>query len=1015
MEDNLKPLRSRISAFLDEEDQSLSLELKRMVAEYCQRRERMDERLTACCALIEAGKMAEALNAADLSPALLAEAAALTLERHDEWRGLCDMYGLSVPAPLDAKRVESVAKAFEGHVKLEPLLQEYRRLAQDGSVHDRLMVARRLVQAAPENFQYQKQLSDLADSRAAELKEAAKAAIQAHDEAAVNAIKAELAFPDLAERIDEKVSRKLAETLSQWRTAGLETRAASLAKRLQSAYELGTLPEAVTLVRELDMLEQDADYHQVPERTETLSPAREWIDGELSKQAWQKRCESLRLDLEAALEDKRLDDAERAWFKLEREGYSVPEMYARKLEGLREEVNLDKTRRFRRLFALVALGVVVLLVGSGWVVRQGLRQRLLNEVSYSIKVKIDKGDLPGAKAVLALCDTEHRYLSQYPIMAELRKRLEEEERLAKGRLRRGQEIIAELGRQQQDGFAATGAEALLTEAKALRPAPELQVKFEALETELGSCRAKQQQQRDEGFAAAVSQLNAQVEELRKLNPIVSDKEYSEQLAACEKALEGLRQRNDVSAEVSGNNVEVLAQQCAQANKRQREAIDKKDEFIKLRESLRKSPNGQEYLRGLEQLVTEYQEVVDAKAISAILDAKAAYNDFGLRESVNLADPLSIPALEPNSVWLDSLPAVAKYLEKYKQAKAEISQVLEELKESKVLKRQVATVSLVGVVGGKLKRCFIVPANTKVTMSSRSLDTNSLSNQYGAFSKKKLRLYFDDRWRVVGEGATYEQVSFPKEQLPEGRIPEMKHSEFIEKVLPGASPSLTDWANPESVFLRAVTELNSLEPFSQLLKLRCSLRLLKCADLLALPQPDGKPMEVYAKLLAQGGQYLKGLSDKDSDWVKNETDNGARAGAIAQLSSILDLNPGTLRNAERAFAFTMNRLAVDRCPQFIGYVGDASGTAVLKDKLPMNAEIWVVSPSNGGTPRIRVVGKLDGLSPSFYPNETQHLKPWMPLFAPADGKSTAKLAAEARKHWKQTGEPNWPRVWPENAR
>ena len=83
-------------------------------------------RLSRCGDLLSNGLRSEAVQEAEVEPALLPLVAALELPEFEAWDARCRRHGLDRPSPLGDDVVQELNRAYAADQLVAPLLREYR-------------------------------------------------------------------------------------------------------------------------------------------------------------------------------------------------------------------------------------------------------------------------------------------------------------------------------------------------------------------------------------------------------------------------------------------------------------------------------------------------------------------------------------------------------------------------------------------------------------------------------------------------------------------------------------------------------------------------------------------------------------------------------------------------------------------------------------------------------------------------------------------------------------------------
>ncbi|MBT4820319.1 MAG: hypothetical protein HON70_31720, partial [Lentisphaerae bacterium] len=963
----------RIEQFLDGEDQTLTPGLRRLVRDYEGQREVADQRLRSCCELLDTAQPDEAVDIASEDPPLLDMAKALQLERSDEWKEICELYELPVAVPPDLSLVERVRKACSEINVVEPLLKRYRALAQSGSTKEKMSLLRRLVVADPKNGRHRKQLSALEVVRHGDIKTEAKTAILGHDRESLQAIQDELNLPSWVRPPEEKVAQKIAETLRQWHSEELSVRAGELIVELQDACEADSVDRTIRLLDLWDDLATTPDFRPNAEWATIVDPIREWKNGELLRRSWEERCGILLRNLTHALENRNLYDGEKLWFKLEQEGYSVPDLHGRKLRGLREEVELERGRRIR--FIALAVTVLVALAGAlGYVlVRNMMRNRVCDEVVASVQTKLVEKELDLARSIVDSRLTEHSFLATRQEFVEISQRLGEREDEETTREACFEKMYKELSDQRQEGFPLSGTtEALLARAREVARSNEEVYQLDDLETALKTTRAEQQQGEDEQFLEAVNSLDNLFAELKRLDAYSEAEKYDRQLADAIIKFGKLKTWGGVTRELPKVPLERLEPTLQRAKARQAEGhrklqLDREEteaRRVRLQPLLEQLTHGpktlKDYLQLLKKLVHDYPERTrENQGFLPVLKQADMYRDADLLADYFGEPDCPVPFMKP-SIWDDSLPACAQYGSKLVAAAEEVAMAVAAIRNSEFLAKEVHRyrLALRWKANHALSRVMIL--NDRPTVADdpatkeHIISGFPLVDQFGKSASRSLYLTLNSRNELTSAHGDPSMPDTKPETPTEYLDPKTGWQRFLHHKLlhdlPDAKliqawcpPAYERWQSPETAFADHAQKARDFTPFAVRLKLLCMRSLLEIARTVA---PPGKGTEAYDDILGRLAEFEKGQKAHGErgrlDWVLVECNRSWWRENEELLNSLPPLTHETLKLETRAADMTLKVMTIRRRIRYIGFVDEDRRTPVLADSAPKTGEIWIVT-------------------------------------------------------------------------
>jgi hypothetical protein len=374
---NYQHIVDDIRSFLGSVDQTNSPEVGEWASAYAQLCREANERLRRCGDYLRQGLRSEAIHLAEAQPSLLDMVAALDMPELPDWENLCAMYELPRPPKLLLDVAAELNQAYSAEQPLQSLLRRHRLLALAGApLHDRLGVMRELsVQDAGSPF-WEDDIRTFETARLKELHLEATTAVKGRKLAVVERLLEETkpehwraaVPPDLRTGL-EKAQRifRQEQGLAQLR---------SMLPRLDLAYSAMSYAECNQLLRQWQTTAQTHGVHVPGDLLEKVQPIFDWVRDQTRRRETERQMQMACNQLEEAL------DAGAPAAELERLlraagafGMTIAEELQRRTAVALREAELARARRVRRNVAITATAVLLLAVGTGFLIWRSIENR----------------------------------------------------------------------------------------------------------------------------------------------------------------------------------------------------------------------------------------------------------------------------------------------------------------------------------------------------------------------------------------------------------------------------------------------------------------------------------------------------------------------------------------------------------------------------------------------------------------------------------------------------------------
>ena len=161
-------------------DLSDTPQLRELYADFMRALKELNNSLAQCQTLINNGSPQEArkLNSS-FEPSLTHQAEMLDFPQHELFFSICREYGLAAPEFPDKKLVDFLCSPVScGEKHLHTLLQEYRKIARNGNLKERISLLRKIIAKLPDSTRWQKDLVSAERGRFQEIRQRMENLIQ---------------------------------------------------------------------------------------------------------------------------------------------------------------------------------------------------------------------------------------------------------------------------------------------------------------------------------------------------------------------------------------------------------------------------------------------------------------------------------------------------------------------------------------------------------------------------------------------------------------------------------------------------------------------------------------------------------------------------------------------------------------------------------------------------------------------------------------------------------------------
>jgi hypothetical protein len=584
------------------------------VAEYADECRKANQRLRQVDKLLRDGLRSEAIQQAEMEPALLTLVADLDLPFLEEWEGMLAQWGLPLPPKLDLEIAQRLNVAYAELRPLEQLLRQHRLLAlARAPLNARIEVLRKITALDELNFSWQSDLTEYERVRIRQIRAEVNEAIKSRDVRVVKQLCSELSYAHWTCEVPGELRQ--------------EAEAAFRSLQMDSAREELTLlaPQLIKAHSELDVAQAEgyaSDWRRLADIAKLASDdvlsiqvkeTLTWLEAELKDRSTKSTFDSLLASLETALEQESSQkQIESLLHKLERFSLPIPEKLIKRAQS-RIDYQAAHSRRRSTLFGVIAVvGLLIISVALFGYWRIQHQQHLLVEHRAKLESLVSSGSWDqGEKYIKALSDVDR----QDPHLASLGTKIQEALQSEQNRVSKLESLF--------EGAESESIESLdrqlLGSIKKLIKTSEEQQRFDDLDLKLGQHEQRLQESRDKAYLAELKAWSEKLSVLEKqgnkddqslwsvLNKLESD------LAQHDRISPGLSQRGAIVT----NKLHAIIKQ-EENEKHERSLIE--DVFQAVGQPV-------EFTQRLQQVIAKQPESQAAAHARRVLDEQAAWSSL----------------------------------------------------------------------------------------------------------------------------------------------------------------------------------------------------------------------------------------------------------------------------------------------------------------------------------------------------------------------------------------------------
>ncbi|MGN0867354.1 MAG: hypothetical protein ACI4SG_06750 [Oligosphaeraceae bacterium] len=239
----IRSVISRLEAFFARENWSNSPTFQRLLGDYNQVCEELNQRLGKCEALLASGKKAEALLSAEKSPSLFEVVPPLQGPGILKFLEVCNGYQLPPPRVLKTSVFQSLLEVQNEPATLEEWIGIFRSMSRSGASEEKLIVLRRITALQPNDPEWANQLRHAEVAFIPGLIGEAKQDIQNGNWDALAEKEEMFASPTWRASVPDVVVEKVRRTLEEVRNREFGVQAEQILQELEASLAADSFPD----------------------------------------------------------------------------------------------------------------------------------------------------------------------------------------------------------------------------------------------------------------------------------------------------------------------------------------------------------------------------------------------------------------------------------------------------------------------------------------------------------------------------------------------------------------------------------------------------------------------------------------------------------------------------------------------------------------------------------------------------------------------------------------------------
>lgn len=301
-----------MEALLDGADLSNTPQGRQLAESYAEICQALNSSLEECRIMFNMGASAEARRINMRStPSLTDRWTILNFPRRDEWIQLCALYNWAMPPEFDTDVINALLNKNESDVEIsiEELQNQWRRIIRDGSLFQKLILARKIYALSPNKSAYSN-LVNVERPWINQLKNEADAALEEKRDEDLFEIYQELTSPELITQVSSEDLKKYRQTVDAYKKTLLQKEKEQLLSLIASCYAAMLMDELEEALASWAQLEKNPLFSVTKDEELQINDARNFFREQQSIINENERFESLQSELEFLLNEEQANPAE---------------------------------------------------------------------------------------------------------------------------------------------------------------------------------------------------------------------------------------------------------------------------------------------------------------------------------------------------------------------------------------------------------------------------------------------------------------------------------------------------------------------------------------------------------------------------------------------------------------------------------------------------------------------------------------------------------------------------------
>ncbi|MBQ9787677.1 MAG: hypothetical protein IJW33_05865 [Lentisphaeria bacterium] len=337
---------------LDSNDLSNTPQGRQLAESYAAVCREINDALAECASMFRMGAYSEArrLNLR-AQPPLTARWKVLNFPKRGEWINLCSLYHWAIPPELDTETVKKLmdTDSAEVEVTIEELQNQWRRIIRDGSMREKLLLARRIYSLDP-TAASKSNLINMERPWIHKLKTDANNAFAEKRVADLAEICRELTSDELLTKVSGEELKKYQPLLEEFEKEELQKEKIQILQSVADCYAAMLLPELKEALSAWAKLEKNPLFTISEEEKIQISDAKNFYREQQAQINERERFESLQNQLEQLLIDQTAapEEIDRVYRSLQLFDRPINPILESQFSDFQERDELDKKRRHIR-------------------------------------------------------------------------------------------------------------------------------------------------------------------------------------------------------------------------------------------------------------------------------------------------------------------------------------------------------------------------------------------------------------------------------------------------------------------------------------------------------------------------------------------------------------------------------------------------------------------------------------------------------------------------------------------